>query len=316
MSSAAGLAEAVLAGDRRAAARLITLAETGDPSIEPVLQALYRAGGTSRVVGVTGPPGAGKSTLVDRLVSMLRADGLRVAILAVDPSSPLTGGAVLGDRVRMSRHAGDAGVFIRSMAARGALGGLSHAAGDALTILDALCFDMIIVETVGIGQSEVDILGLADVVLLLQTAQGGDAVQAVKAGVLEIADIIVVNKAEAPGSDRMLRNLTEMAAHRMPTAAGWDTPVLAAEAGDGVGIAPILEAIEAFFACRDAHPADARRRHAARLRARILALAEAALRRRVGVLTEKRLVEALEAALDRRSDPHAVAALLVPDAPG
>jgi LAO/AO transport system kinase len=308
------LAAAVLAGDRRAAGRLITRAEAGDAEIEADLRALYRHGGKARIIGVTGPPGAGKSTFVDRMIEHFRKQARRVAVLAVDPSSPLTGGAVLGDRVRMYRHAEDTGVLIRSMAARGALGGLSHATGDALTVLDAMGFDEIVIETVGVGQSEIDILSLADVTLLLQTAHGGDGIQSVKAGVLEIADIIVVNKADAPGTDKMIRALAEMVAHRTPTAAGWDTPVLAAEATAGTGVEKVLAEIDGFFGCRAAHTEATQERARARMRARVLVLAQAALKQRLQGAAEPAVVAAIDRAIARESDPHTAAALLFPAA--
>jgi LAO/AO transport system kinase len=178
----------------------------------PVLQALYRMGGRSKVIGVTGPPGAGKSTLISSLVGHWRRSGLKVAVLAVDPSSPFSGGAVLGDRLRMMDHSGDAGVFIRSMASRGHLGGLSRATGDALTVLDAMPWDIVLIETVGVGQNETDIMRHAAVVVLLQTPMGGDDVQAAKAGINEIGDIFVVNKADHKEADRTVQMLAEMIA--------------------------------------------------------------------------------------------------------
>jgi LAO/AO transport system kinase len=307
VNASAQLGAAVLAGSRRAASRLITLAEMGDPTIEADLRLLYRAGGKSRIIGITGPPGAGKSSLVDCLIMQIRGRGGSVAVLAVDPSSPLTGGAVLGDRVRMHRHAEDEGVLIRSMAARGALGGLSHAAGDAFTVLDAMGFDNIIIETVGVGQSEIDILGLAEVTILLQTAHGGDGVQSVKAGILEIADIIVVNKADAPGTAQMLRGLAEMIAHRRPTAEGWLTPVLATEATTGAGVEKLLAAIDGFFDCATLHADAAQQRRRARVQARLTTLAEVNLRRRLAAIDDS----TLDAVIARRSDPHEAAALLV-----
>ncbi|HJP68962.1 MAG TPA: methylmalonyl Co-A mutase-associated GTPase MeaB, partial [Sphingomicrobium sp.] len=199
------IVEAIESGDRRAASRLISRAETGNIGIVPALAALYRRGGKARTIGVTGPPGAGKSTLVDRLVQHYRREGQTVGVIAVDPTSPFSGGAVLGDRVRMGRHADDPGVFIRSMATRGVLGGLTRAIDDVVIILDALGLNILIVETVGIGQSEIDVASHADAVLLLQTPMGGDDVQAIKAGIGEIADIIVVNKMSAPGASDTLR---------------------------------------------------------------------------------------------------------------
>lgn len=304
-------AAAVLAGDHRMAGRLITIAEAGDTDIEPELGVLYRAGGSSRIIGITGPPGAGKSTFLDCLISRLRSLKRRIAVLAIDPSSPLSGGAVLGDRVRMQRHAEDRGIFIRSMAARGALGGLAHAAGDAVTILDAMAFDDIIIETVGVGQSETDILGLADIVILMQTAHGGDGIQSVKAGILEIADIIVVNKADTVGTDRMIRTLQEMVAHRIQTAAGWDTPVLPTEATNGAGIDAVLDAIDAFYRCRGANREATMQRDRRRMRARILTLAQAALRHRINILTEPSLLAAIDAVISRVMEPREALKLLV-----
>jgi LAO/AO transport system kinase len=301
------LADAVLAGDRRAAARLLSRAEAGDTAITGDLRALYLAGGRAKVIGVTGPPGAGKSTLVDRLVALLRAAGERVAVVAVDPSSPFTGGAVLGDRVRMSRHAEDDGVFIRSMAARGALGGLAPATGDAVTILDAMGFDTIIIETVGVGQSEIDILSHAETVILLQTAHGGDGVQMVKAGILEIADILVVNKGDAPGTDKMLRGLSEMVAHAAARPDGWTPPVLKTAAVNGDGVAELAGAITDFYNHRAAHPAADEARRTRQVRARVLALTEAMLRRRLFRGDEGGLDSEIAAIVARKSDPHDLA---------
>ncbi|KXU33814.1 hypothetical protein A0J57_04010 [Sphingobium sp. 22B] len=304
------LAAAVLRGERRAAARLISLVEAGDAGIEDQLRQLYRAGGHARIVGFTGPPGAGKSTLIDALVTLWRQRGERVAILAVDPSSPLSGGAVLGDRVRMSQHATDEGVFIRSMASKGAPGGLAHATGDALTILDAMRFDIILIETVGVGQGEIEILVHADAVVLLQVPQGGDGVQAVKAGVLEIADLILVNKSDAPGAARMIGDLREMAAHRRETAEGWALPVIPTEASKGQGVEAVIDHLDAFFLTRSRHPEDAARRRRRQLQARIWALAQAILSRRFQA-DNGELAERIDDLIGRRSDPHEVARALV-----
>lgn len=298
-------AQAVLSGDRRALSRLLTLAEAGDPNIVDDLKALYRAGGSARVLGVTGPPGSGKSTLVDRLVSRLRAAGRSVAVLAIDPTSPITQGAILGDRVRMGRHAEDPGVLIRSMATRGELGGLAAAAGDAITLLDAAGFNEIIVETVGVGQSETDVVAHAETVLLLQTADGGDAVQTIKAGVLEIADLIAVNKADAPGTDKTVRDLEEMLAN-VSRPNGWTPQVVRTEATRDHGLDELIKALEAH---RAALASDAAADHAARRRrlfARMRQIGDAAWRRSARHAEQAVTDEEIEAVLARRDDPYAL----------
>ncbi|WP_340317943.1 methylmalonyl Co-A mutase-associated GTPase MeaB [Rhizorhabdus argentea] len=310
--NAASLAHRIIAGDRQAAARLITRVELGDIGVSPILEHLYLNGGNARVVGVTGPPGAGKSTLVDSCVTMWRAAGKRVAVLAVDPSSPLSGGAVLGDRVRMGRHAGDPDVLIRSMAARGALGGLAEAAGDALTIIDALGFDIIVVETVGVGQSEIEVLTQADVVIVLQTPEGGDGIQSVKAGLLEIADIFVVNKVDVAGAERMVRNLREMVAHRKPTIEGWNTPVIPLQANRGEGVSTLIAAVDDFFDCWRGSSDQGRERSIRRMQARVVALAHGLLRRHLSGIQDDPDINALIAGtVSRTMDPHAAAHRLV-----
>lgn len=204
------LAAGVRAGDARAVARAISLVEDSDPVARPLLAALFPHGGGSLVVGVTGPPGAGKSSLVDRLTSRLRADGRTVGIVAVDPTSPYSGGAILGDRIRMQSHATDPGVFIRSMATRGHLGGLAAATDQVLTILEAAGKDVILVETVGVGQDEVEIVGTADVSVVVLVPGLGDEVQALKAGIMEIADVFVVNKADRDGVDSLVAEIEAM----------------------------------------------------------------------------------------------------------
>lgn len=304
------LADAVLAGDRRAAGRLISLAESRRIQAREELGQLYRQGGHARTIGITGPPGAGKSTLVDALIALFRARGMTVAVAAVDPSSPNSHGAVLGDRVRMMRHADDAGVFVRSMATRGALGGLSTATGDAITIFDAMGFDIVIVETVGVGQSETDIVGHTEVVLLLQTALGGDDVQAIKAGVLEIADLIVVNKKSAPGSDRMARLLRESVHERAPRPDAWAIPILMTEASEELGVDDVVAAILRRFDHNEdpMHGTAIRRRQVAAHLAALAAVEMRALTRRLS--SGEGNPEAWDAVMERRSDPWTLSAQL------
>jgi len=240
-ADAGSLAERVRAGDRRALARAITAVENETGAARDVRAALAPYLGRARRVGVTGPPGAGKSTLVNALVKELLARGQRVAVVAVDPSSPFTGGAVLGDRIRMAETQADERVFIRSLAARGHLGGLTRSAGAVLDVLDAAGFDTVIVETVGAGQSEVEVAGVADPCVVICPPGLGDDVQAMKAGILEIADLFVVNKADLPGADRTERELHAMLALR---GRGPKPPVLRTVATSGEGVAALAEAIE------------------------------------------------------------------------
>ncbi len=204
------LARRVSAGEARAVARLISLLEDGDPEAARALAALRASRGRAHVVGVTGPPGSGKSTLCDKLIAGLRARGKRVGVLAVDPSSPFTGGAILGDRLRMQGHALDDGVYIRSLASRGRLGGLSRATAAAARVLEAAGYEWIIVETVGVGQSEVEIVKMADTVILVSVPGLGDDIQVIKAGIMEIGDVFVVNKADRDGADRVVREIRGM----------------------------------------------------------------------------------------------------------
>jgi LAO/AO transport system kinase len=237
-------------GDPRAVARAISLVEDGAPAARALVGQLYRHGGRAFVVGVTGAPGSGKSTLVDRLVATVRGANLTVAVVAVDPSSPFTGGAVLGDRVRMGGHSEDPGVFVRSMATRGHLGGLSQATGDAVAVLDAAGRDVILVETVGVGQDEVEIMRLAAVTILLLVPGTGDDVQALKAGVMEIADVFVINKADRPDADRLVEAVESSLALRQPGAGEWRPPVLKTEAVRGVGVEAVWDAAGR---CREHH---------------------------------------------------------------
>ncbi|KAB2873593.1 MAG: methylmalonyl Co-A mutase-associated GTPase MeaB [Burkholderiaceae bacterium] len=307
------LAAALTAGDQRVAARLITRIECGDESLVPLLQALYRRGGRTQTIGVTGPPGAGKSTLVSRLVATWRTQGRRVAVLAVDPSSPFSGGAVLGDRVRMAEHACDDGVFIRSMASRTHLGGLARAAGDALVVLEAMPWDVVLVETVGVGQNETDVVRHAPVVVLVQTPMGGDDVQAAKAGITEIGDVFVVNKADHPQADATVRQLLDMIALalRLHPERQWQPPVLKTQALLGEGIAELAAAIDRCFAHFASHPSDAERRSGARLRYRVGEVLRELLERRLRASGDPGIEPMLPALQRRESDPYTVASQLL-----
>jgi LAO/AO transport system kinase len=242
------LASGVLAGDPRAIARAMSLVEDETPAGVRLLQAIFPKTGRAQLIGVTGPPGAGKSTLVDRLTGEIRQDGQEVGVIAVDPTSPFTGGAVLGDRVRMGRHFSDPGVFIRSMATRGNYGGLARTTGDAALVLDAAGKDTIIVETVGVGQGEVEIAATADVSVVVLVPTSGDAVQALKAGVMEIADIFVVNQSDRDGADRMVETIAASQALRTAGAADWRPPIVKTVATTGDGIPELLAAISRFQA--------------------------------------------------------------------
>jgi LAO/AO transport system kinase len=226
----------IVSGDVRALARAATLLENGDPDAARLLSGVSSHTGHALVVGITGPPGAGKSTLCDQMIAQLRAEGKTVGVIAVDPSSPVSGGALLGDRIRMQQHHGDAGVFIRSMATRGIPGGLARATAGLVTLLDAAGRDVVIIETVGVGQSEVEIARLAQVTVLVLVPGSGDEVQALKAGVMEIAGVFVINKADLPGVEKLAQELHEVAD---------DRPVLRTVASEGQGVAEVLAAVRA-----------------------------------------------------------------------
>ncbi len=241
-SRADELCDQALAGDRRSLARLLTAVENRTPVAEAALRRLYPLAGQAHLVGMTGPPGAGKSTLVAALVGELRAAGRSVAVVAVDPSSPITGGAILGDRVRMQAYAGDRDVFIRSMAARGHAGGLASTTGAACAVLDAVGFGLILIETVGTGQSEVEVASAADTTVVLEAPEMGDEVQAIKAGLLEVADLVVVNKGDRPGAARTASQLRAMLGGGRRGVHG--PPVLITTAATGAGVPELLAAID------------------------------------------------------------------------
>lgn len=237
------LAEQVLKGNIRAAARLMRDIDDGRTQAIEELKQLYPHTGNAFIIGITGPPGAGKSTLVDQLTATFRTRGKKVGIVAIDPTSPFTGGAILGDRIRMNRHACDEGVFIRSLATRGALGGLSRSTSDVALVMDALGMDIVIIETVGVGQDEVDIVKEAHTTCVVMVPGLGDDIQAIKAGILEIGDIFVVNKADREGADRTARELSTMLDMRHSVAEGWNPQVMKTEAQRGTGIEELTDEI-------------------------------------------------------------------------
>ncbi|WP_018335005.1 methylmalonyl Co-A mutase-associated GTPase MeaB [Actinomycetospora chiangmaiensis] len=263
-------------GSPRAVAQLVSMVEDGGPAVRELAAALAPHAGHALVVGLTGSPGVGKSTTTSALVAELRRSGRRVGVLAVDPSSPFSGGALLGDRVRMSEHATDPGVFIRSMATRGHLGGLSAAAPQALRVLDAAGCDVVLVETVGVGQSEVEVVALADTTVVLLAPGMGDGIQATKAGILEIADVFCVNKADREGAETTVREIENaMAMGRRGTGPQWRAPVVRTVAAAGRGIDDLLAAIDAHRAWMDGHGrGDEGRRRRARAEIEAIALAD------------------------------------------
>jgi len=238
------LLSAMRAGNRLALARLISKIENRDRDLPEIMKKLYPLTGHARVLGVTGPPGAGKSTLVDRLIAHLRLLKKRVAVVAVDPSSPFSGGAILGDRIRMQSHHLDPGVYIRSLASRGKHGGLSHATKEVVLTLDAAGFDYVLVETAGVGQTELDILKLAQTVVVVLVPESGDSIQVMKAGLMEIADVFAVNKSDRPEADKLVRELLTMVGMADHDEKSWLNPVLKTEAHRDVGVAELLVAVE------------------------------------------------------------------------
>jgi LAO/AO transport system kinase len=304
------LAESLLAGNRRALARGITIAETGGAAARGLLSAVYPRTGQAHIVGVTGAPGAGKSTLVNALARHWRAAGKTVGIIAVDPTSPFSGGAILGDRIRMQPLGGDPGVFIRSMASRGRLGGIARATGDAIDLIDAAGFDIVVVETVGAGQGEVEIASAAHTTLVIEVPGMGDDVQAIKAGILEIADVFVVNKADREGADATIRQLRSMLRLGGAPRTAWEPPILAAVAMREEGIAAVAGAIDRHLEFLRAGGMLADRMQARAAREFQLIIQEAALER----VRERSAAgwEALVERIARREiDPYTAAAELL-----
>jgi len=332
----ASLSSRVLAGDVRAASRLMRDVDDGNPTAVAELQALFPKTGRAYVIGITGSPGAGKSTLTDRLIAQYRKQGKSVGVIAVDPTSPFTGGAILGDRIRMQEHATDPAVFIRSLATRGNLGGLSRATADCIRVMDAMGKDVIIVETVGVGQDEIDIAQLAHTTLVVVVPGMGDDIQAIKAGILEVADVFAVNKADLDGSDRTVRELRQMlelrhavrappmdhdAYHRMvkakaekpaeppPPPTEWEPLILKVIAAKDQGVDKLAEAIESHrqFLLSSGQIKERERSRAtmqfvALLRERLLRSALAKLEREKG-----KMEEVAARIAERQADPYALA---------
>lgn len=308
------LSERVLSGDPRAIASAISFVENEAPEGAELVRRVFSRTGHAYLIGVTGAPGAGKSTLVDRLISEFRRRNSTVGVLAVDPTSPFSGGAILGDRVRMQQHVADDGVFIRSMATRGHLGGLARATADAALVLDAAGKDIVLIETVGVGQDEVDIVRTADISIVTLVPGAGDDVQALKAGIMEIGDIFLVNKADREGADRTVASIQAMlslddggrrAAHPGHDAGGWRAPILKTEATTGKGVPEVVETIERFRAETAAALGDRRR---ARAEWRVNEL----LAQRFGRHVHARVLQAgefermLERIAARETDPYSV----------
>jgi LAO/AO transport system kinase len=306
----ASLAERLLAGDKRALAKGITLVENDDPAGWDLVREVYPRTGNARIIGFTGPPGVGKSTLLGALVKHARSTQREVGVLSIDPSSPFTHGALLGDRIRLADHFLDEGVYIRSMASRGALGGLSEASLQTVLLLDAAGKDDVFLETVGVGQAEIDIIDHADTIVLVLMPGSGDSVQALKAGIMEIPDVIVVNKARHPLTDSMVREIKGVLA--LGPEAAWEVPVMRTEASAAEGIEELAHVIDAHHAhIKEEGTLDERRRR--NLRNEVLGLATVRLRRNLerSIFRDEDVAELLDRVVRREIDPATAAARLL-----
>ena len=313
------LLEKMAAGNQVALARLMTLIERDGREVGPILEAIAPQLGKAFTIGVTGPPGAGKSSVVDRLAALMRQAGKTVGVVAIDPSSPFTGGALLGDRIRMSQHYLDKCVFIRSMATRGSHGGLARATKDVIKLLDASGRDYVMVETVGVGQTELDVMGTTDTVIVILVPEAGDGVQVMKAGLMEIADIFVVNKADRDGAQRMLTELNLMLelkySSRSPSESAqpqWKIPVLAAQAVNNVGMTELFQAIESHQRFLG-ETGELERRRKARRREELLSRVEYEVRRRLTAKagTDPSLMRLIEEVSEGKVDPHTASAQIL-----
>jgi LAO/AO transport system kinase len=296
------LVDRLLAGDKRALARSISLVENGDPEGAELVGAVFPRTGAARVMGFTGPPGVGKSTLIGSLTKELRSRGRKIGVLSIDPSSPFTRGALLGDRIRLSEHFLDADVFIRSMASRGALGGLAEASLQAALLMDAAGKDDVLIETVGVGQAEIDIVDHADTVVLALMPGSGDSIQALKAGIMEIPDVIVVNKADHPLTDTMVREVRT--ALSLGPQQGWKVPIVKTEASKGTGVPELLDQIDAHRAFIE-EEGTLEERRARNLRNEVLALAASRMKRELEQLaaSDPEVAALLERVVSREIDP-------------
>jgi LAO/AO transport system kinase len=311
VAKSAPLAERLVAGEKRALARAITLIESDDPAGWELVREIYPRTGKARIVGFTGPPGVGKSTLVGALTAELRKTEREVAVLSIDPSSPFTRGALLGDRIRLTDHFLDPGVFIRSMASRGALGGLSEAAQQVALVMDAAGKDDVLIETVGVGQAEIDIVDHADTIVLALMPGSGDSIQALKAGVMEIPDIIVVNKSDHPMTDTMVREVRGVLALSHDPE-GWKVPILRTEAARGEGVDELARQIDEHRSFIES-AGTLEERRARNLRSEVLGIATSRMRRRLEstAADDPRTAELLERVVRRELDPASAASELL-----
>lgn len=311
-TAATAVIEPILRGNRRAVGRAITLIENDDPASESIIRGIFEHTGRAYLVGLTGPPGAGKSTLADELMRVIREHDQTVGVVAVDPNSPFSGGAILGDRIRMMRHSADPGVFIRSMGARGHLGGLALAAKNAALVLDAMGKDIVLLETVGVGQSELEVAGATDTVVVVIPPGSGDGVQAIKAGIMEIADIFVVNKADHPQASKTVADIRDLLRMDL-TPREWVPPIVKTVATRNEGLEDLwIRIVQHRQYLASSGELMLRRRR--RVEREIIAIAEQRLRQQVlGPRTDTASFRSMvEEAAERRSDPYAVADQIVP----